>query len=122
MSNGTKVATETKGTQATKAAAEQERRSQAEISIAKEVLKNARKGRSPVDPNETPEAKFIRLAQKRMTRALAMIRYVGNLANRRQYTYTDGQSAKIVNTLIDAVATVKQKFAADQKQEDTFKL
>jgi len=55
-------------------------------------------------------ARFQKLGVKRMTNTLKQIDRVGALADRRSYTYSDEQSAKIVAALETAVASVRARF------------
>lgn len=64
-------------------------------------------------------AKFVQLANQRVTRAIDQIRLVGNLSNRAAYEFTEEDSKKIVKALQRAVDTAKARFvdsggAADQ--------
>jgi hypothetical protein len=56
-------------------------------------------------------AKFVQLANQRVTRALDQIRLVGNLSNRASYDFTDEDAKKIVRALQKAVDTAKGRFA-----------
>lgn len=65
-------------------------------------------------------AKFIQLANQRVTKALEQIRLVGNLSNRAAYDFTDEDTKKIVKALQKAVDTTKARFsetggASDQR-------
>lgn len=55
-------------------------------------------------------AKFLELANKRVSRTLKDIGLVANLANRRNYDYTDEEARKIVKTLQAKVDQVKRDF------------
>jgi len=55
-------------------------------------------------------AKFIELANKRVTRALREIRLVGNLSNRSSYEYTDEDAKKIVRALKREIETLQTRF------------
>lgn len=77
------------------------------------------KGKSTLSPQERTVARskakienFLKLAPKRMTRALKGIEVVGNLANRNSYTYSSEQAAKIATALAEAVKAVSAKFTA----------
>ena len=54
--------------------------------------------------------KFLELANKRVSRALKDIQLVGNLANRKNYEYSDDEAKKIVKALQSEVERVKQHF------------
>lgn len=55
--------------------------------------------------------RFVRLAVKRMNRAIKDIRLVGNLSNRAAYAYTDEETKKIVKALQKEVDSVKARFS-----------
>jgi hypothetical protein len=92
----------------------------------------ARKARKPVDPNETPDARFRRIGSKRLTRAVNTMRGIAQLGKSRArkddngnwkrnedgstsgYAYTPEQAEKIVQVLTDAVADVKRALAPRQ--------
>lgn len=59
--------------------------------------------------NESKEAKFKRLAEKRVDTALQKIGLLGNLAN-PSYSYTSEQVEKIIVALTASVAEVEEKF------------
>lgn len=56
-------------------------------------------------------AKFIQLANQRVTRALDQIRLIGNLSNRSAYDFTEDDAKKIVKALQKAVDNTKGRFA-----------
>jgi hypothetical protein len=66
--------------------------------------------------------KFIKLAEGRTQAALSAIRKIGNLSNRRAYSYSDGDVKKIAKVLRDAVAETERKFGSSSDQADRFKL
>jgi hypothetical protein len=59
--------------------------------------------------------RFEHLAERRVTEALKKMRLVANLANRRNYTYTDDQAKQILEALDSEMRSVKAKF----RQETT---
>lgn len=66
--------------------------------MAKKEAVKEKRGRKPVDPNETPESKFVRLAKHRTTRAIKAIRGLGNLGG-SGYKSTESQREKIREAL-----------------------
>lgn len=56
-------------------------------------------------------AKFVQLANQRVTKALEQIRLVGNLSNRAAYDFTEEDTKKIVKALQKAVDTTKARFS-----------
>lgn len=55
--------------------------------------------------------RFVRLAVKRVNRAIKDIRLIANLSNRAAYEFTDEDSRKIVKALLKEVDTVKARFS-----------
>ena len=53
---------------------------------------------------------FERIAERRVTQAVKLMRLIGNLANRRNYTYTEEQVRQVVETLELEVKQVKARF------------
>lgn len=92
----------------------------------------ARKARKPVDPNETPDARFMRIGRKRVTvavKAIARVAQLGKSKARKDgngawkrnkdgstsgYAYTDVQADKLIQYLTDAVAATKTALAPRQ--------
>lgn len=58
--------------------------------------------------------KFVELAEKRVAKTLKDLQLIGNLSNKRNYSFTNDDARKIVTALENAVKDVKRKF------EDTF--
>lgn len=56
-------------------------------------------------------AKFVELANKRVNKAIAQLRLVGNLSNKSAYEFTDEDAKKIVKVLQKEVETLKAKFS-----------
>jgi len=68
-------------------------------------------------------AKFIELANKRVSRAIKSLKLVANLANRQNYEFTDEQAKKIIKALQKELDLVKQSFQnADSDGNAEFKL
>ncbi len=55
--------------------------------------------------------RFVRLAVKRVNRAIKDIRLVGNLSNRAAYAYSDDDARKIAKALQKEVDSVKARFS-----------
>ena len=56
-------------------------------------------------------AKFVQLANQRVSKALDQIRLVGNLSNRAAYEFTDDDIKKIIKALQKGVDGTKARFA-----------
>ena len=52
-------------------------------------------------PREEDREKFKRLAEQRVTKVLKQIKLVGNLSNRSNYEYSDGDVKKILEVSPD---------------------
>lgn len=61
-------------------------------------------------PENKRRERFITLAEKRVTRAIKVVRLIGNLSNRSNYSYTDADVKKIVAALDSEVKGLKQRF------------
>ena len=64
---------------------------------------------------ETSQERFRRIAEKRVNKALNIIRTLGNCANKRVYGYTDEQIDTIFDTFQKQLEKTKAKFATDKK-------
>jgi hypothetical protein len=60
------------------------------------------------------EAKFVELANRRVNRAIKDIRLIGNLANRRNYIYSDDQARKIIKILQKEIESIRRSFEDHQ--------
>lgn len=56
-------------------------------------------------------AKFVQLANQRVSKAIDQIRLVGNLSNRAAYEFTDEDTKKIVKALQKAVEATRTRFS-----------
>lgn len=63
-------------------------------------------------------AKFVQLANQRVTRAIDQIRLVGNLSNRAAYDFTDDDIKKIAKALQKAVDGMKSRFTESGSSSD----
>ena len=70
-------------------------------------------------PVESRADKFRRLASRRVSKALNMLRQVKALANKRQYDYTKEQADKIVDALNDAVAKIHDAYHGNTGEKST---
>jgi len=72
---------------------------------------------------ENDRAKFVELAEKRVTRAIKDIRLIGNLSNKGNYSYTDEDVRKIIRALENEIKRLKQRFKTQGPSGDIlFKL
>jgi hypothetical protein len=70
--------------------------------------------------NETPEARFKRLATHRTNQVLDRLRVLGHCANRQNYVYSEEQVNKIFAAIEKRLKEVKAKFHYSKGQR--FKL
>lgn len=67
--------------------------------------------------------KFIELANKRVNKAVKDINLIGNLSNKRNYSYNEEQAKKIIKALQQSVDQVKAGFLSGiQSQQSNFEL
>ena len=76
--------------------------------------------RRRVNPNETPEQRFTRVAEARTNAALERIRLLGNLADKRRYNYAPENVDKMFAAINKQVRDVRAKFGS--KGRGKFKL
>ena len=58
--------------------------------------------------------KFVKLANRRVTKVIKDLRLIGNLANRRAYKYDDADAKKITRTLQRELDILKARFRGDE--------
>ena len=67
--------------------------------------------------------KFLELANKRVSRAIKDLQLVSNLANRKNYQYSEDEAKKIIRALQTEVDRIKQQFqTGTQAVQSNFKL
>ena len=67
--------------------------------------------------------KFVELAEKRVNKAIAQIKLIGNLSNRSNYSYTDQDVNKIYKALKKSMDEMKARFdSKGGEAENQFKL
>ena len=66
------------------------------------------------------EERFLRLAESRMNELIDKFRLVGNLADKRNYSYSDEQAKQIVKALEEEIRTLKAKFSSIEQKEKSF--
>jgi hypothetical protein len=64
-------------------------------------------------PGETKAQRFERIAERRVNETLRGLRLLGNLSDRRNYTYTDDQVAMILNAIDHELRVLKSRFKAE---------
>ncbi len=73
-------------------------------------------------PLETKEARFRRLAEKRVNVILDRLRLLGQLSDRKNYEYTDEQVAKIFRAIEKEIKATKEKFRNGSSERKRFML
>lgn len=79
--------------------------------------KGTRKKSATIPADETKSAKFVRLAQQRVGKALKAIGLIANLSSRSGYEYTADQVTKIKTALTDKVDATMSNFNPDAKSD-----
>lgn len=68
-------------------------------------------------------AKFLELANKRVNRAIKDLGLIANLANRKNYDYTEDEAKKVIRALQAEVDHVKHNFTIGiQSSKNEFKI
>jgi hypothetical protein len=67
------------------------------------------------------QEKFKRLAEKRVNELLDKFRLVGNLADKRNYSYSEDQAKQIVRAVEEEVKTLRSKFLSAEHSEKNFR-
>jgi hypothetical protein len=68
------------------------------------------------------QLKFVTLAEQRTNTAIKNMQLIGNLANRRNYEYTEAQATRIIAVLEEELRELKAKFRSASKSNKKFKL
>ncbi len=67
--------------------------------------------------------KFVELAELRVNKALNFMRLIENLANKKNYDYTESDANQVIGALEDALRSVKASFKEDSSStKNTFRL
>jgi len=66
--------------------------------------------------------RFRILAEKRVNRCLKQMHLIGNLSNKTNYLYTPAHAQKIIESLEDGLAELKQRYANANKVKKIFEL
>lgn len=69
---------------------------------------------------EAKRKRFIRVAERRMNKALESLRLLGNIGNKSLYSYKDFEVEKMFNTLENKIREIKTKFKLE-KAEGNFR-
>jgi len=70
---------------------------------------------------ESKHDKFIRLAESRTNSALKTIELISNLANDKNYDYTDQEFESIVKTLKSSISQLEMKYKVNKENKNTSK-
>ena len=66
--------------------------------------------------------RFTRMAPIRVNNVLKQLRLISNLLNKNNYSYEPGEFKKILNDISEEYRLVKNKFEAQEKRRDKWKL
>lgn len=75
-------------------------------------------GKNRVDPNETPEARFKRLAQYRTQRVINSLRILSHCSNSYNYSYTDSDIQKIFQAIQEELELTESKFKGGNSRSE----
>lgn len=64
----------------------------------------------PQDRTDEKEARFQRLAERRVTETIKKMRLIGNLANRHNYAYADEHVKQILDALDAEIRQIRARF------------
>ena len=74
-------------------------------------------------PERNKRAKFVKLAESRVNRAIKELRLIGNLSNRSAYEFSDEDIRKIFRTLQKELEGAKARFVSGGKSgSDGFRI
>ena len=77
---------------------------------------------TPTVASRSKEDRFRRLAEQRVNAILDKMRLLGQLSNRRNYTYTSGQTEAIFLAISRELRATKAKFGQGERAEKKFEL
>ncbi len=80
------------------------------------------KNKNKIDRKTFKEERFKRIAGRRVQEILNKLRLLGNCANRANYSYTDEQVRKIINTIEEEWKKVKSEFNKGKSKNREFSL
>lgn len=83
---------------------------------------SAKKVKASDKPVEAKDAKFRRLAVRRVPAAVRRLQQIANLGNRNQYCYNEEQVCKIMTALHAALKAVEIAFAGKKDNGHSFTL
>lgn len=86
------------------------------------VPQRQKPGRKPPPPGESRRATFVRLANKRVSDAIDQITLIGNLANRKNYSFNSSDVDQIEAALVEAVRLTMAAFRSPKATVPTFRL
>jgi len=66
---------------------------------------------------EKDRARFVDLANKRVSKSIKSIQLIGNLSNRSNYDYTEDDVTKIFRALQDEISACRKRFDLALKKQ-----
>jgi hypothetical protein len=76
-----------------------------------------------MNENIDKKERFVAIAEKRVNNAIRAINSIGNLSNKRNYSYDEKQVKKIISALRSTVKEVENTFLVPEKKSSgQFKL
>lgn len=83
--------------------------------------KRKKRAVATIPADETPEQRFVRLAEPRVSKAIKSIAAIGKLTGSR-YSYTSVQATRIIDALKHVTGIVEKQFAGKNETQTVFKL
>lgn len=81
-----------------------------------------KKTKIKTDRNKIREDRFKKIATRRVNEILHKMKLLKNCANRANYSYTEQQARKIINTIEEEWKNVKQEFNKNKPKKNKFVL
>lgn len=72
--------------------------------------------------DDSKKADFLRLATKRLNKAVKTIRLIGNLSNKHNYRYDEKDVNRIFSVLDKEISMSKMKFSVMFRRDEEIKL
>ena len=70
---------------------------------------------------DSRQEKFEKLAEKRVNDVVNKLRLISNLANKKNYSYTEDHYKQIFKVIDDEIKSMKSKFLEKESAEKVFK-
>jgi hypothetical protein len=78
--------------------------------------------RNSMDYEKMKRERFVKIAENRTNKIIAMIKLLGNCSNKSNYAYDDNDIKQIFNAIDDELKISKSRFQEAQTNKKEFKL